>query len=207
MKLASIAELEGFLRLPRKARPHRLSMEGRIDAAVLVPLHEGARGPEVWAIKRPDGLRHHAREVAFPGGKVDPSDRDLEDTAFREAEEELGVPRTRMRMLGPLEPVPTATSRFTLHPFLAEVARGTVAEPAADEVAALIVMPLADFFAGRVPYRAIAIGDWRSPIFDFEVGSMYGASAHIMLEMLDAWAALAGLTVPEPTLTDEIPWQ
>jgi hypothetical protein len=82
------------------------------------------------------------------------------------------------------------------------------AKPDAGEVAALIRMPLADFFAGVVPYRAIELEiGWRSPIFDFEVGSMYGASAHVLEELLLVYASISGLALPEPALTDEIPWQ
>ena len=190
------------------ARRSRWSLQGRIEAAVCVPLHEGPRGLEVWAIKRVDALRHHAREIAFPGGKPDPEDRDLSDTALREMEEELGIARSQLRVLGALAPVPTATSRFTLNPFVVHVAADAVAAPHAGEVAALIRMPLADFFAGRVPYRAVELGaGWRSPIFDFEVGSMYGASAHVMEELLLLYASVERLPFPKPELTDDIPWQ
>ena len=190
------------------ARRSRWSLEGRIPAAVCVPLHEGPRGLEVWAIKRVDAMRHHAREIAFPGGKPDPDDRDLADTALREMEEELGIDRSQLRVLGALAPVPTATSRFTLNPFVVHVGADAVATPHAGEVAALIRMPLGDFFAGRVPYRAVELGaGWRSPIFDFEVGSMYGASAHVLEELLLLYASVERLPFPKPELTEEIPWQ
>jgi 8-oxo-dGTP pyrophosphatase MutT (NUDIX family) len=206
----STADLDR-LRAAIAARPpriSRISLEGRIQAAVCVPLHEGPRGLEVWAIKRVDTLRHHAREIAFPGGKPDPVDRDLADTALRETEEELGISREYLRLIGPLAAVPTATSRFTLNPFVVLVDTYAQARPDAGEVAALIRMPLADFFAGVVPYRAIELGTgWRSPIFDFEVGSMYGASAHVLEELLLVYASISGLSLPEPALTDEIPWQ
>jgi len=206
MTLDSTAELEKAI-AERPRRQSRWSLAGRIEAAVCVPLHDGARGVEIWAIKRPDRLRHHAREIAFPGGKPDPGDRDLLATALRETEEELGIPRGQMRVLGALSPVPTATSRFTLNPFVVEVARHAVAEPAAAEVAALIRMPVADFFDGQIPYRAIDLGGYRSPIFDFETGSMYGASAHVMEEILLIYSEVLRLPMPAPALTEEIPWQ
>ena len=206
---ADLAALEAAI--AGRGASHRgrsFSLQGRIPAAVCVPLHDGARGLEVWAIKRMATLRHHAREIAFPGGKPDPGDRDLADTALRETEEELGIARSRLRMLGPLSPVPTDTSRFTLNPFVVEVEVGAEPIPDAGEVAALIRMPLGDFFSGRVPFRAIELGPgWRSPIFDFEVGSMYGASAHVLEELLLMVADVKGLRFPEPTLTSEIPWQ
>jgi 8-oxo-dGTP pyrophosphatase MutT (NUDIX family) len=192
----------------RQAWPVYGPQHGRIQAAVCVPLHRGGRGLEVWAIKRTDGLRHHAREIAFPGGQRDEADRDLRDTALRELEEELGIGRDQVRVLGAMGAVPTATSRFTLNPYLVLVADGAVATPQATEVAALIRMPLADFFAGRVPYRAVELADGRrSPIFEFEPGAMYGASAHVLDEVLRTCAELRGVSYPEPELTDRIPWQ
>jgi len=192
------------------ARPQRWptgSQEGRWQAAVCVPLHYGPRGLEIWAIKRQEGMRHHAHEIAFPGGKPDRDDRDLADTALREMEEELGIGRSQVRLLGALAAVPTATSRFTLNPFVVLVSEDAVAHPHLGEVAALIRMVVADFFAGRVPFRAVELAAGRrSPIFDFDVGSMYGASAHIMEETLSAYADVHGMRLPDPTLTDEIPW-
>jgi 8-oxo-dGTP pyrophosphatase MutT (NUDIX family) len=192
----------------RPAVPPRFALEGRIPAAVCVPLHDGPRGLEVWAIKRVDALRNHARELAFPGGKPQGSDRDLADTALRETEEELGISRSRLRIIGTLSAVPTATSRFTLNPFLVQVEDGEEPRPDGGEVAALIRMPLVDFFSGRIPFRAVELGPRRrSPIFDFEVGSMYGASAHVLEELLLAYAAVKEIAFPEPRLSTEIPWQ
>ena len=161
----------------------------------------------MWAIKRPDGLRHHAREVAFPGGKPDPEDSDLLATATREFEEEIGIERSKLEYLGELSPVPPATSRFLIHPFVACVESGAEARPSAGEVAALIVAPLRDFYNGAVPYRGVEVGGSLSPIFDFEVGSMYGATAHVLEELLEIYGELAGVRLPTPELTDVIPWQ
>ena len=165
------------------------------------------RGDELWCIKRPDGLRHHARELAFPGGKPDPGDADLQATALRELAEELGIDPGAVTVLGPLTPVPTATSRFALHPIWVEIAPGTEALPEPGEVAALIRTPVSRFFDGIVPYRAVDLGAYTSPIFDFPEGSMYGASAHVLLEALLVYGELAGERLPEPELTTSIPWQ
>jgi 8-oxo-dGTP pyrophosphatase MutT (NUDIX family) len=205
----STAEIDalGAAIAARPARPEIISQGGRIQAAVAVPLHVAGGRLEVWAIKRADGMRHHAREIAFPGGQRDEGDADLLDTALRELEEELGITRDQVRTLCAMLPVPTATSRFTLNPFVVVVAGGAVARPHAGEVAALIRAPLADFFAGRVPYRAVELAPGRlSPIFDFAAGSMYGASAHVLDELLRAYAEVGGLAYPEPALTDRIPW-
>jgi 8-oxo-dGTP pyrophosphatase MutT (NUDIX family) len=205
----STAELEAVSAAVavRRTWPNAGSEAGRVQAAVCVPLHRGGAGVEVWAIKRAEGMRHHAREIAFPGGQRDPGDRDLRDTALRELEEELGIGRDRVRVLAAMGRFPTATSRFTLNPYVVLVAGGTVARPHAGEVAAVIRMPVREFFAGGVPYRAVELASGRrSPIFDFEIGSMYGASAHVLDELLRAFAQVRGVAYPEPELTDRIPW-
>ena len=184
----------------------RWSLEGKVPGAVCVPLRQAEGETWLWAIKRPVGSRHHSGEIAFPGGKPDPEDPSLLDTALRELEEELGIPRSRVRLLGRLAPVPTATSHFYLHPFVVEVEPGAEARPSAGEVAALISFPLGDFYAGRLPYSAIDLGAYTSPIFGFPEGQMYGATAHILEELLELYAEVAGLAMPRPEKATRIPW-
>jgi 8-oxo-dGTP pyrophosphatase MutT (NUDIX family) len=205
MRRPSLADYESALRA-WTGRPLRAGPD-RVEAAVCVPVRAGGAGLECWCIKRPDGLRHHSREIAFPGGKPEPDDSSLEATALRETEEELGIPRSALRPLGPLTPVPTATSRFTLNPFVAEVVGDVEPRPEPAEVAHLITVRFEDFFQGAIPYRAIDLGVYRSPIFDFGVGQMYGATAHILHEALEVYAVAAGYALPEPELTTVIPWQ
>jgi 8-oxo-dGTP pyrophosphatase MutT (NUDIX family) len=206
MKRASVADVEAALRTWARS-PHRDGTgPERIQAAVCLPLRDTPEGVACWFIRRPDGLRHHSREMAFPGGKRDPADADLDATALRETEEELGIPRAHLRLLGRLAAVPTATSLFTLNPIVAEVLAGAAPNPAPDEVAELVSFRLEDFFLGLVRYQAIDLGRYLSPIFHFEAGAMYGATAHILLELLDLYGALCELEPPKPELTTILPW-
>jgi 8-oxo-dGTP pyrophosphatase MutT (NUDIX family) len=205
MKRASVADLEAALR-GWESRPHRDgSGPERIQAAVCLPLRDTAGGVACWCIRRPEGLRHHSREMAFPGGKRDPGDADLDATALRETEEELGIPRARLRIVGHLAAVPTATSLFTLNPVVADVLPGDSPVPAADEVAELVSFELDDFFEGRLPYQAIDLGRYLSPIFRFPAGAMYGATAHVLLELFTLYGQVAGLRLPTPELTNRVP--
>jgi hypothetical protein len=83
---------------------------------------------------------------------------------------------------------------------------GAAPNPAADEVAVLVSFPLEDFFLERVPYQAIDLGRYLSPIFHFEAGAMYGATAHILLELLQLYGSVCELELPRPELTTILPW-
>ncbi|MBO0708437.1 MAG: CoA pyrophosphatase [Candidatus Dormibacteraeota bacterium] len=187
----------------------RWSLEGRIDSAVAVPLQPAGDDLVIWLTKRPDGMRHHAREVSFPGGKREPYDASLLDTALRELEEEVGVPQAAATVLGALGPVPTATSRFLLHPFVVALPPHLEARPSPAEVADVVRLSLDAVVEGRVPFRAIEFGDHRSPIFDLGglTGSVYGATAYVLEEVLRRCAVITRRTLPEPSLAEEIPWE
>ena len=69
------------------------------EAAVLIPITDRGE-PGVILTQRPDWLRSHAGQVAFPGGKIDAEDADAVAAALREAEEELAMPRKHVNVLG-----------------------------------------------------------------------------------------------------------
>jgi len=89
-------------------------------ASVLVPLVERDNGLNVLLTQRADHLHDHAGQISFPGGRVDPSDVDPVDTALRETEEEIGLPRARVQVLGPLNTYSTITS-YVVTPIVALV--------------------------------------------------------------------------------------
>jgi 8-oxo-dGTP pyrophosphatase MutT (NUDIX family) len=84
--------------------------EGRVlrEAGVLVGVMAG-EVPRVLLTKRASGLKHHPGQIAFPGGKVDPEDAGPVGAALREAEEEIGLPRDMVEVLGTLPPHETVT--------------------------------------------------------------------------------------------------
>ena len=88
------------------------------DAAVLILLSSFHNGPELVFIKRTLYPGPHSGQISFPGGKADPSDPDLEYTALRETQEEIGVPSKQIRIIGSLTPLEIPVSHFKVHPFI-----------------------------------------------------------------------------------------
>jgi 8-oxo-dGTP pyrophosphatase MutT (NUDIX family) len=95
-----------------------LDVRGRTDAAVLVALYlDGGRMHAVFT-KRRENMRRHPGEISFPGGRHDKTDPDLLATALREAEEEIGLPRSAVHVLGALQPTPTIATGYAIYPFV-----------------------------------------------------------------------------------------
>jgi len=82
----------------------------RPSASVLVPLVQRDDGLHVLLTRRTDHLHDHAGQISFPGGRADPGDADVIDTALRETQEEVGLPRERVQVLGPLNTYSTVSS-------------------------------------------------------------------------------------------------
>lgn len=111
-------------------------------AAVLVPLVQRAQGLQVLLTRRTDHLRDHAGQISFPGGRAEPEDADPAITALREAEEEVGLPRERVTVIGHM-PVYTTVTRFEVTPVVALVHPPFELALDAFEVAEAFEVPLA----------------------------------------------------------------
>ena len=91
----------------------------QVPAAVLVALLADASGAlRVLLTRRRADLRRHAGEISFPGGRSDPADADLTETALREAEEEVGLAREQVTLLGALARTSTFATNYAIHPFV-----------------------------------------------------------------------------------------
>ena len=110
-------------------------------AAVLAPIIETARGPELILTKRSSALKHHPGQIAFPGGKQDDGDASLEAAALREAREEIGLPSDQVEILGTFAPHETVTG-FTVTPVIARVTAPFEIRPEAGEVDEVFFVPL-----------------------------------------------------------------
>ncbi len=115
---------------------------GTAAAAVLVPLVMRERGLQVLLTRRTEHLRSHAGQVSFPGGRVEAQDADAIATALRETDEEVGLARRHIEVIGALPAYSTVTG-FVVTPVVALVAPGFVLQIDAVEVAEAFEVPLA----------------------------------------------------------------
>lgn len=116
------------------------------EAAVLVGLVDRPEGAQVLLTRRTDILRHHAGQVSFPGGRLEPEDNGPIGAALRETQEEIGVGPDLVTPLGFLDPLATITG-FRVVPVVARVAPSYVALPEPGEVAEVFEVPLAFLMA------------------------------------------------------------
>lgn len=114
------------------------------QAAVLVPIvPHSLRGWSIPAVLRPTHMKTHAGQVSLPGGSVDPGET-AEMTALREFEEELGVPRSAVQVLGRLSPIYVFLTDFLVTPVVAIAPQPLQLHPSPAEVAAVVDLPLDD---------------------------------------------------------------
>jgi len=111
-------------------------------ASVLVPLVMRDHGLQVLLTRRTDHLRDHAGQISFPGGRVEDFDADAVATALRETEEEVGLARQHIEVIGTLPTYSTVTS-YVVTPVVGLVQPGFVLQADSGEVAEVFEVPLA----------------------------------------------------------------
>ena len=183
--MAPIAdELRRLLLSPEEAAA--LDVHGRIDAAVLVPLYLDDGELHAVFTKRREDLRRHAGEISFPGGRQDIDEEDLRTTALREAEEEIGLPRSAVELVGALQPTPTVVTNYAIYPFVGMIEPGHRWRPSAGEVAEVIELSLADLRAGFERRRLVRRGvPFRSDTYTVGEHFIWGATGRILADLLE----------------------
>jgi 8-oxo-dGTP pyrophosphatase MutT (NUDIX family) len=179
----SIDSLRAALLSPAEAEA--MDAHGQTEAAVLVPLFGFPDEPGLVFTERRHDLKRHAGEISFPGGRQDHPDEPLLETALREADEEIGLEKTRVEIVGALPPIGTFVTSFKVHPFvgLIESDLEFVASPSEVEtVLAFTVEQLREGFAmRRLVRRGVPI---RTPTYVIDGHMIWGATARILGELL-----------------------
>ena len=168
--------------------------EGR-PAAVLILLIDGIE-PAVLFTKRADELPRHAGEISFPGGLRQAEDHDLLETALRETEEELGLSRAHVDVLGALEPFLTYTTGFWVTPFVGALHAGPPLAPSPAEIAEVLEVPLSrlDRVEKEVEWRREG-WTWTGFVYEVDGHTIWGATGRMLHEFLE----VVRKEVPWPT--------
>lgn len=114
------------------------------EAAVLVPLVNRPEGIQLLLTQRTGHLDAHAGQISFPGGRVEADDASREETALRETEEETGLPRSAVAVLGRL-PTYEIPSGFRITPVVGWIEPPFELKPDPFEVAGIFEAPLEHF--------------------------------------------------------------
>jgi 8-oxo-dGTP pyrophosphatase MutT (NUDIX family) len=173
---------------PTSASSGQPKVGEQIQAAVLVALFIAGETPQPHVVltKRRADLRRHAGEISFPGGRKDAEDADLMTTALREAEEEIGLMRSRVSLLGTLPTTSTFATNYVIHPFVATIPAGQAWQLSAREVDSVLELPLDAVREGRTKANIERRG------ITFEVDAyvvgehlIWGATARILQHLLE----------------------
>ncbi len=152
------------------------------EAAVLVPLFLKEGQLQVLLTLRSSRLTHHPGQIAFPGGGRDPGDADLSATAIRETEEEIGLARSQIELLGPLDRLDTVTG-FRVSPFTAAIPYPHLLRPEPAEIARILSVPLASLLAPgalRTETREFRGVQRSFSIYAVSDPPVWGATAHVL---------------------------
>ncbi len=159
----------------------------RRPASVLVALLTRPGGLQVLLTQRTQHLSAHAGQVAFPGGRSEEHDLDAVATALRETEEEVGLPRDRIEVVGRLDLFQTGTG-FAITPIVGLVAAPVALRPDPQEVADAFEVPL-DFIldpANRERRSAERGGRLRTfYVYAYEGREIWGATAAMLMNLAE----------------------
>lgn len=144
--------------------------------------------PHVVFIERSEDGKVHSGQIAFPGGKKDESDEDLQATAIRETEEEIGLASHHISVLCELTQLYIPPSNFMVDPFVGCMERQIDYSINEKEVKRIIEIPLADFFNEGVIRNEDVVTTYRGfvsvPCYNLHGVQIWGASSMILSEFI-----------------------
>ena len=181
---------------PRRNWPPGVSIEAIRHAAGLLLLFPLDDRPSVVLTVRAHTLDRHGGQVSLPGGVIEVGET-YQETALREAHEEIGLSPTAVRTIGVLTPIDIPVSGFRLHAVVATTAGRPVLRPSDQEVARIVEAPLADLMnPAKIAWRTMAreSGPLEFPAFLIGGVEIWGATAMVLAEFL----TMLGWVGPNP---------
>ena len=155
-------------------------------SSVMLLLFEEKGELFICLIKRPLTMTHHAGQIAFPGGRIDPGETVLE-TALRETWEEIGIPPEEIEVLGSLTELFIDVSGYLIQPFVGWLKEKPCFKLNKSEVEKLILFPLLRFRNSFEETVLVTItGRLSVPCIKYDGDLIWGATAMILSEFYDA---------------------
>jgi 8-oxo-dGTP pyrophosphatase MutT (NUDIX family) len=177
----SSSDLRELLLEPAEAA--ELDAHGTTDAAVLVPMHGWPENPGLVFTERRSDLKRHAGEISFPGGRRDEGE-ELIETALREAEEEIGLTRDNVEIVGALPPISTFVTNYKIHPFVGLIEEGMRFQPNPAEVESVLVTSLDELEAAYEKRRLVRRGiPIKTDTYLISDKLIWGATAGILAQL------------------------
>jgi 8-oxo-dGTP pyrophosphatase MutT (NUDIX family) len=160
-------------------------------ACVLIPILPSDDGWSLLFSRRSANLAAHSGQIAFPGGAVEEGES-LEDAVKREADEEVGIPRDAVELIGRLDDVIT-NSGFLVAPFVGVINRRVEYVLQASEVDEVFEVPLDALLVPDLPIvRYVTFRTRSYPVYSYPFGTndIWGLTGRIVKAFLDvAWLA------------------
>lgn len=124
-----------------KSMPETLPSDAKMSAVMILLFHKN----EEWhflTIRRTEDGNAHSGQISFPGGRQEPSDKDLLETALRETFEEIGIAQKQIKTIGGLSPVYIPVSNYQVFPYIGFVEEMSEFTLSLNEVKEVIEIPL-----------------------------------------------------------------
>ena len=158
-------------------------------AGVLIPLLAEEDGHKVLFTKRANTVEHHKGQFSFPGGAVDEEDNSVEETALRESNEEIGLLREQVEILGRIDDVFTIASSFVVHPFVGLVSAPYDFTLQEIEVKRLIKIPWDTLIENNLEKKTYDVVSenktYQTPAFEYNGDVVWGATAWMMTNFIE----------------------
>lgn len=171
----------------REGKKNILNARRFVPSAVLLPLYEKDGELYIVFTKRTEKLREHKGQISFPGGKYDNKDLNLLSTALREFEEEVGVSRKKVSIIGELDNVLTVTG-YVISPYVGKVPYPVKFKPSINEVEQIFSVPVKFFLKKENFYKEKKLRvkgrDFQIYYFMYEGHLIWGATARILIQFL-----------------------
>jgi len=160
------------------------------NAAVLLPLLNGDGEYRILFIKRSQRVEDHKGEISFPGGICEKDDGSFEETALREAFEEIGISPADVNVLGLLDDIRTVSTRYRVTPVVGAIPYPYPFALCADEVEEIITISLSHLLDAGNGGEESVLRDGRSYpgyVYHYRNHRIWGATARILKNFLTLW--------------------